>query len=157
MIEFINGNIFECNADAILHQVNCQGVMGSGIAKDIKQRYPSVFDEYKKMCDENKLAECSLLKSKLLGEILICNQDDNKERYIVNLFSQDRYGNNGCYTDYEALRKCLAKVNNEFSGRQIAIPYKMSCNRGGGDWNIVTKIIEKELKDCYVKIYKLKE
>lgn len=157
MIECINGDIFKCNDDVILHQVNCQGVMGSGIALDIKQRYPNVFDEYKKVCDENKLPRHSLLKSKLLGEILVCSKGESEGKYIVNLFSQDRYGNKGCYTDYEALKKCLGKVNAKFSGKCIAIPYKMACNRGGGDWNIVIKIIEEELKKCFVKIYRLKE
>ena len=156
-MEFIEGNIFECNDEAILHQVNCQGVMGSGIAKEIKRRYPNVFYQYKEMCENNKLSPSSLLKSKLLGEILVCSQNVNKERYIINLFAQDRYGSSGCYTDYEALKTCLRKVNNQFRGKSVAIPYKMSCNRGGGDWKIVLKIIEEELKDCYVKIYKLKE
>lgn len=155
MIEYvINGDIFKCNDDVILHQVNCQGVMDSKIAKEIKQRYPNVFDEYKKVCEENKLSNYSLLKSKLLGEILVCNQGENQGKYIANLFSQDRYANPGCYTDYEALRKCLRKVRDNFLGKHIAIPYKMACDRDGGDWNIVVKIIREELKNCFVKIYK---
>lgn len=155
MIEYvINGDIFKCNDDVILHQVNCQGIMDSEMAKEIKQRYPNIFDEYKKVCEENKLPDYSLLKSKLLGEILVCNQGENQGKYIVNLFSQDRYGNQSCYTDYEALRKCLRKVHDNFLGRDIAIPYKMACDRGGGDWNIVIKIISEELKNCFVKIYK---
>lgn len=29
MIKVVDGDIFNCDADAILHQVNCQGVMGA--------------------------------------------------------------------------------------------------------------------------------
>lgn len=32
-MKIVDGDIFNCDADAILHQVNCQGVMGSGVAK----------------------------------------------------------------------------------------------------------------------------
>ena len=41
MIEHIKCDIFESGADAILHQVNCQGVMGSGIAKQVKEKLTS--------------------------------------------------------------------------------------------------------------------
>ena len=44
MIKHIKGDIFKSNADAILHQVNCQGVMGSGIAKQVKENFPVVFE-----------------------------------------------------------------------------------------------------------------
>ena len=32
----------------ICHQVNCQGVMGAGIAKQIRARWPEVYEDYKK-------------------------------------------------------------------------------------------------------------
>ena len=42
MIQIIEGNLFDSNAHIIAHQVNCQGVMGSGVAKQVKERFSSL-------------------------------------------------------------------------------------------------------------------
>ncbi len=159
-MEIVIGNIFDSKADTTLHQVNCQGAMGGGVAKQVKERYPIVFKWYKQWCDESQAVAKRLGKSPLLGKIQIVYKDDfpigdvRDGQAIVNLYAQDRYGWSGCYTDYEALQKCLQRVNQIFKGRGVAIPYMMSCARGGGDWNIVSSMIEKELKDCNVTLYK---
>lgn len=73
---------------------------------------------------------------------------------IINLFAQDKYGYDGrCYTDYDALRKCLETVNKQFAGKRVAMPYLMACHRGGGDWSVVSKMIEDTLTDCDVTLY----
>ena len=154
-IPIIDGDIFDCDADAILHRVNCQGVMGSGVAKQVRERYPFVYEQYHNLY----LVAKAELKS-LLGSIQICpktksytqNLIDNQA--IVNMFAQDRYGRDKRHTDYKALQSCLSKVNDVFGGRSIAIPYKMSCDRGGGDWNIVDKMIRDTLTNCEVTYYR---
>ena len=59
MVSHINGDLLkvqkELNLDVICHQVNCQGVMGSGIAKQIRDTYPIVYDNYKKKCSRSAL------------------------------------------------------------------------------------------------------
>ena len=135
MIKHIKCDIFESGADAILHQVNCQGVMGSGIAKQVKEKYPWVYAHYKRFCKNFRN------KEDLLGfkqGIYI-----NEKQEIINIYSQLNYGYDGkCYTDYDALEKALKSVNDFYKGKTIAIPYLMGCARGGGDWNIVYKMIE---------------
>ena len=49
MIKHIKRDIFKSGADLICHQVNCQGVMGSGIAKQVREKYPKVYKEYKRI------------------------------------------------------------------------------------------------------------
>lgn len=147
-MRYINGDVFASNADAILHQVNCQGVMGSGVAKQVKEKYPIVFEYYKSWCDNPSL------KPGLLGQAQIVYTDDSGKQAIINLFAQDGFGVGKRYTDYDALRKCLNSVNRQWKGHSIAIPYLMGCCRGGGDWQVVFKIIEEELLDCDVIIYK---
>ncbi len=46
MIKIIDGNLFDTKAKIIAHQVNCRGVMGSGVALQIKERYPYVYEMY---------------------------------------------------------------------------------------------------------------
>ena len=162
MIKHIKGDIFKSDADAILHQVNCQGVMGSGVAKQVREKFPTVFKYYKARCDEDKrFKELSgSMKSNLLGLAQVCYKEDylvddvKDTQVIINLFAQDKYGYDGrCYTDYDALRKCLETVNKQFAGKRVAIPYLMACHRGGGDWDIVSKMIEDTLTECDVTLY----
>lgn len=160
-MKLIKGDIFESKADAILHQVNCQGVMGSGVAKQVREKYPVVYQWYKKWCDEYKEVAKSLGKNPLLGRAQIVYKENvpydqlTDKQVIVNLYAQDKYGYGGnCYTDYDALKKCLEYVNQHFKGCSVAIPYLMACHRGGGDWSIVSKLIEETLVDCDVTLYK---
>ena len=137
MIKHIKCDIFKSGADVILHQVNCQGVMGSGVAKQVRERYPIVFKAYKALCAAK--TNCT---DNLLGTAQVCRTHGDK--YVVNLFAQNKFGYDGkCYTDYEALKKCLQTVRSRFDNNNvIAIPYLMACHRGGGDWNAVYKMIE---------------
>lgn len=141
MIKHIKCDIFESGADIICHQVNCQGVMGSGIAKQVKEKYPEVYIKYKKICDEHTQD-----RSSLLGKVQLI---DVSGKSIANLFAQEYYGYDGkCYTDYNALRKCLKIANDCLDWEQtIAIPYLMGCRRGGGDWDIVYQMIEEIFGD----------
>lgn len=149
MIKHIKCDIFKSGADIICHQVNCQGVMGSGIAKQVREKYPEVFTYYKKLCDEyrTKFGSHALLGGMQIVPI--------RSGWIANLFAQDQFGYDGkCYTNYDSLRRCLEKVKDEFHNTIIAIPYLMGCHRGGGDWNIVYKMIEEVFgdSDCEVLI-----
>ena len=148
MIKHIKCDIFESGADVILHQVNCQGVMGSGIARQVKEKFPVVFHAYKAFCDIKDD------KSELLGTAqFIRVNEGGYAGYVVNLFAQEKFGYDGkCYTDYDALKECLEDVSNYFHNQTIAIPYLMGCARGGGDWNIVYKMIEEVFKDSDVLI-----
>ena len=147
MIKHIKCDIFESGADVILHQVNCQGVMGSGIAKQVREKYPLCFASYKKICDGFSD------KKKMLGMVQCIRADDGK--FICNMFAQETFGYDGkCYTDYNALKECLEQVRDYsiFDNQIIAIPYLMGCHRGGGDWNVVYKMIEEIFQDHNVLI-----
>ena len=144
-IETIDGDVTEVDCDVILHQVNCKGVMGSGVALTIKQKFPEVYNEYVNFVKKNIGAS-----SNLLGSVQLCKT--TKGKYVANLFSQDGYGYKGQYTDYDALRKGLVKLNELCKGKTIALPYKMGSDRGGGDWNKVLGIIIECLTDCNILI-----
>lgn len=154
MVKIVQGDVLKSGADAILHQVNCQGAMNSGVAKQVRLKHPTVFRQYKELCRYGEYERRGRRPSPLLGEVQAVEVGEGK--YIVNLFAQDYYGYDGkCYTDYNALRSCLRTVNQNFCGRTVAIPFRMSCDRGGADWDVVYAMIEEELHDCDVTIYRL--
>ena len=55
MIEYIEGDIFDSPAQVIVNTVNTVGVMGKGLALSFKNRYPDMFERYKRVCEEGKL------------------------------------------------------------------------------------------------------
>ncbi len=149
MIKIIEGNLFESKADIICHQCNCQGVMGSGVAAEVKRRYPEVFKAYRKDYEDGKLQ---------LGYVNFAKATTNQ--IIANMCGQEKYGYDGKqYTQYEKLQECFDKVvayARKLQGSPvIAFPYLMSCHRGGGDWNIVYEMIEKTFQDFDVEIWRL--
>lgn len=152
MIKHIKCDIFESGADYICHQVNCQGVMGSGIAKQVKEKYPHVYHEYKRFCNEKRKQGSSPFGYWQPVRI----SDNNMSKCIINIFAQENYGYDGqCYTDYAVLKVCFEEIKNTASiGTIIAFPYLMGCHRGGGDWNVVYKMIEEVFadSDCEVLI-----
>ena len=50
MIRLVHGNMFDCQADALVNTVNCVGVMGAGVALQFKNRYPDMFQDYVRRC-----------------------------------------------------------------------------------------------------------
>ena len=67
MIQQLECSVFNTDAIIIAHQVNCMGVMGSGVAKQVKEKYPSAFHDYQALCQAN----CNNRRS-LLGIAQIC-------------------------------------------------------------------------------------
>jgi O-acetyl-ADP-ribose deacetylase (regulator of RNase III) len=152
MIKIVEGNILDANEKLICQQVNCQGVMGSGLAKQLKDKYPKLYPSYKKFCEGCKDNN----PRTLLGEFQTVPMPDGK--VIVNLFGQFDFGRDKKYTDYDALRNSLENilfVAKECGNDSIAIPYNLGCGLAGGDWNIVYKIIEDVFQDYDVTIYYL--
>ena len=54
-ILYQKGDIFESNAQVIVNTVNCQGIMGKGLALAFKQKYPTMFKVYQQECRTGKL------------------------------------------------------------------------------------------------------
>ncbi|KRE20122.1 macro domain-containing protein [Bacillus safensis] len=153
MIKTVNGNILEASEDIICHQVNCKGVMGAGLAKQIKSKYPNVFKDYKQLCTEQG--------DDLLSSVQLITTKDGKT--IANLFAQAGYGRTRKQTDYDALRSCFQHLKDtvtqspeEKKQTSIAIPYGIGCGLAGGDWTIVEEMIEEVLGDCEVTVYRFR-
>lgn len=146
MIYNIVGDLLKQDkVDIICHQTNCKGVMGAGIALQIKKTYPEVFKRYREFCKE--------YGSVLLGRTLFVNCNDGK--IVANLFGQDGFGKGFCQTDYTALEEAvssLERVATKYK-KSVGFPYKIGCDLAGGDWEIVSKIIEKYFLDSEVDCY----
>lgn len=135
-METLIGNLVTGNYDIFCHQVNCMGVMGAGIARQIRLRYPEVYSSYIEKCKND---------SNLLGNIQCIATSDG--RICVNFFSQMGYGKDKIYTDYAAFRLCLSRLKIYLDtyvpqDRIVAFPYGIGCGLAGGNWTIISKLLE---------------
>ena len=137
MIEVREGNVLDIQKGIIAHQVNCQGVMGSGIALQIKRMYPSVFTRYAELCKRFQWGK------DLLGDVCTLQTDENPNLYIANIFGQHNYGVSNRHTSYDATYDAWNKVfaSSRISGLPIYMPYGMGCGLGGGNWDIYSAIV----------------
>lgn len=151
MVHYVKGNLLDSKCDYICHQVNCQGAMNSGIAKQIRDRYPRVYESYKHFVDYHNRHE-----EGLLGKILISNI--NSPTRVINMFAQDMYGRDRKrYTSYDAFANCLEEIDlHVASSRTIGFPKYIGCGLGGGNWTAISAMIEEILgrtHDVYIYEY----
>ena len=153
-----SGDVLKSGADVICHQVNCKGVMGTGLALQVKKQNPKLFQEYRLVCARHG--------GDNLGTAYILTVDQDlwepleKQHFIANCFGQNAYGRDKCYTDYTALKHSLDMVRKWAIAERkstVAIPYGIGCGAAGGDWNIVRAMIQEvfENSGLDVTIWKL--
>ncbi len=148
-ITFKKGNavsaLIDGEVDVLIHVCNNKGVMGSGIALEIKNRIPDAFVAYKEI--PSALGSCTFGWNK--------PHEDSVKGMVVNMVAQDGYGQGVRHLNYGALASCLDKVSVLSKRLRIGLPYKMGADRAGGDWNIVLEMVEFLLKDFNVTVYEL--
>ena len=167
MVNFCKGNLLDAPVDYICHQVNCQGRMGSGIAKQIKERWPIVYDAYisaYKDREDEILRNCSSFEyapdvsETLLGYLQ--KVPVNEEQVVINMFAQQYYGYDGKrYTSYDAFWDCLNGIKYSIpKGSKIGFPWGIGCGLGGANWEVIITMIEEVLRDDFdVYIYILED
>ncbi|WP_103108863.1 macro domain-containing protein [Brevibacillus reuszeri] len=149
-VRIVNGDLLSATEDIIGHQVNCKGVMGSGVAKLIREKHPEAYDLYKNKCNG------ILDKIQLLGECQLVQCAEGK--IVANLFGQFKYGRGKeQYTDYLALERALIELKNRAmkTNLSIALPFNIGCGLANGSWDVVSKRIEEIYSDYDVTLYKL--
>lgn len=148
MIKYKKGDLLTNVKDPnvfIAHGCNCRGVMGSGFALQVKMMYPKVYEEYKKTFVKGNLQ---------LGTIQFVRQHKDLP-CIVNMQTQDGYGRKGIFVDYCAVRSCFKEFSIlNINKQDLHIP-KIGAGLAGGDWNIISGIIEEECKGFDVYIWEL--
>jgi O-acetyl-ADP-ribose deacetylase (regulator of RNase III) len=54
MSRYVTGDIFGAEVQVLVNPVNTVGVMGKGLARQFKQRYPAMFEQYRRMCQQGE-------------------------------------------------------------------------------------------------------
>lgn len=151
IIEYKKGNLLDVTSGYLAHGVNCQGVMGSGIALQIREKYPIVYTKYHNLC---KIAS----PDELLGasQMVIINENLT----IFNVFSQLKYGKDKKrYASLKAIRSGFTYINlwmniNNQQRPILNIP-KIGAGLGGLDWNDVERVINEVTDNIDITVYEL--
>ncbi len=137
----VNGNIIQMAIDGefnvIIHGCNCQCKMGKGIALAIKKAFPEAYE-----------ADCQTEKGSRdkLGTYSSVQVKNNNKLIIVNAYTQFHWRGNGTLVDYNAIQSVMKRIKQDFSGSIIGYPL-IGAGLAGGDWEIISKIINQELDD----------
>ncbi len=137
MTQIIEGNILDIKEGIIVHQVNCQGSMGAGLAKHIKNKWPIVYETYKDTYHATGIKLGSIQVIPVVGDKLwVCN--------LAGQYGIRGFARNKPDTDYGAIRSGLAALRYWNRSRELSIyfPYGMGADLGGGDWDKVLEAIE---------------
>lgn len=134
------GNILTTEARYIAHCVNAQHKMASGVAKAIRAAYPKAYNDY-------------MASTLPLGKVILSKNDPHN---ILHIVGQKYYGyDKRVYVDYVALRQGIATINKNIH-EPVAFPM-IGCGLAGGDWKIVSAIIEEESTNFQPIVYILND
>jgi len=134
MLKHAKGNLITMaengEFDIIVHGCNCHCTMGSGIAREVRERYPMAYEEDCKSepGDIEKLGMYTLSISSL--------DEAAEHRFaIVNAYTQFGFNKAGESTDvfeYESFAVILRKLEHKASNQRFGFPY-IGMGLAGGD------------------------
>jgi O-acetyl-ADP-ribose deacetylase (regulator of RNase III) len=148
-MKHIKGDLVEMaksgDFQVVVHGCNCFNTMGKGIAKQIKETWPSAYR-----------ADCNTDKGSVekLGSISVAAVGSLS---IVNAYTQFNYwipgGNSSDLFEYEAFEYCIKAISSRFGGKGLKFGFpRIGAGLAGGDWPRIEKIIKDGLADEDVTI-----
>lgn len=140
MLTYIRTSILESKAQTVTNTVNTVGVMGKGLASAMKKRYPEMFHEYVRLCDEHKVR---------IGRLWLWK---TATQWVLNFPTKRNWRNPSKLSYIESgLRKFVA----EYERRgiwEIAFP-RLGCGNGNLDWDDVRPLMETYLANLPIPVY----
>lgn len=140
MIYSMEGDLLSSKAECLVNGVNCEGVMGKGIAFQFKESFPSNFLGYVEAC---RTGECSV------GRVFFYEE---RGKLIANFPSKNRwrqpsrlsYITSGLVSLVDGLKKRGVKT--------VAVP-PLGCGNGGLNWTEVRVLITDAFKTTDIDVY----
>lgn len=134
------GDLFGCgDADALAHGCNCAGAMGAGIAVQFKKRWPDMFLEYKRRCEDGSFAP---------GSVFLWERSSPK---VFNLGTQAHWrvgATEAAVRDSVAL---MLRTAEAMSMRRVAMP-RIGAGLGGLPWTKVESLLREAAAGSRVEL-----
>ena len=145
IFKITGGDILLAKTEAIVNPVNCVGVMGKGLAKAFKTKYPEMFKQYKARCTDS-----------MHGQVFVYTINiktvEQFPKYIVCLPTKYHW-REGSNIDLIKLGLWTLRQNIYSLGiRSIALPM-LGCGLGGLPSKVIMPLMEKELAGIPTKVF----
>jgi len=147
MMRYVNGNIFDSNAEALVNTVNCVGVMGRGIALQFKKQFPDNFKAYEAACKRSEVVPGSMF---VFERNCFVNP-----KFIINFPTKRHWKGASRIEDIKSGLVDLVDIVKAHNISSIAIP-PLGAGLGGLEWSVVKAEIEtalNKLTDVDIMIY----
>lgn len=138
-----NGNIFLTEQRILTVPVNLEGVMGKGLARDVKRLYQDVFEEYHEACRRKRITE---------GTPYLFKRDPT--RWFLFFPTKRNWRQRSKIEDIKSGLQWIMTYQQDLKIHSLALP-ALGCGLGGLKWTDVKPLILEELKhfEGVVEIY----
>lgn len=138
MIKFLQGNLLDAPAQALVNTVNTVGVMGKGIALMFKEAFPGNFRAYEEAVKRQEVQVGSMFVTE--------NRTLGGPQWLINFPTKKHWRHPSKLEWIREGLQDLRHVIEEKGIQSIALP-PLGCGNGGLDWNEVRPEIEQSLGD----------
>jgi len=153
MVTEMTGDIFSDEEAILIIPVNCVGVMGAGLAKEYKRKFPSQFKRYKEECDSGFL--------NIGYPIIICYTREDANAIPHIMFPTKFHWRDPSKLEYiESGLNYLSRILKHFNClneiNRMNVP-ALGCGLGGLNYGDVKSVIFnclKELEKWDIKLFK---
>lgn len=143
MLAECHGDIFQMldsgKVQAIAHGCNGQGVMGAGVALEVKKRWPDLYDYYQELCKHGNFQ-------------VSYGHHTQDDKWVFNLHTQPKPG--PCAT-LDLIRVALTKLDQDAQDLEVAsvaLPW-IGCGLGGLKPSQVKPLFDEILGPSPVQYY----
>lgn len=147
MIQLVHGNILEAPAQAVVNTVNTKGVMGKGIALQVRRAFPTASEAYMRAAKKGEIQP---------GQVLVSDAAQlNGLKFILHAATKDHWKQPSRLEWIDKILEQLVEFARNHLLASIAVP-PLGCGNGGLDWKVVyPRIVEafSALPDVQVLVY----
>ena|SRR5687768_1165774 len=149
-VKYVSGDLFmnKFGVQALAHGCNCQGIMGAGIAVGFRERYPAMYEEYRRLCKAKP-------RQFNLGDAFLWKSKDRP--WVFNLATQeDIWRARATYEFVEQALRTMRRSADSEGIKTIAMP-RIGAGHGGLSWNKVREIVQSVFADWPGTLYVYEE
>jgi O-acetyl-ADP-ribose deacetylase (regulator of RNase III) len=139
-LRYLDSDLFASPAQTLVNPVNTEGVMGAGLAKAFRSRYPMMFREYQQLCRTGRLS---------VGTLMLWRGPD---RWVLNFPTKTSWRQPSTIA---FLAAGLTRFRREYAMlgiRSVAFP-ALGCGCGSLGWEEVRTLLEEYLGDLSIPVF----
>lgn len=138
-----HGDIWTDDADVLVVPVNCVGVLGAGLAREAKRRFPTLEPVYRALCRHASFRP---------GGLVVLEAGEYRLPRSVALATTKDHWRDPSQLEWVATICVAMDWADRPDGRSWAVP-ALGCGHGGLPWSEVLAIMEHALARVDARVY----